>query len=74
MLITGENRFSQLKPCLAAAHHFLLFRQAAVPVIERIESAIRDPWERVCEEAELSPIDKNYRWGCRFFNPFSVAR
>lgn len=42
MLITGENRFSQLKTCLAAAHHFLLSRQAAIDVIERIETAIRE--------------------------------
>jgi hypothetical protein len=52
----------------------LLSRQAAVDAIDRIEAAIHDPWERVCEEAELSAVDKNYRWGCRFFNPFSVAR
>lgn len=32
MLITSDNRFSQLKTCLATAHHFLLSRQAAVEV------------------------------------------
>lgn len=74
MLITGDNRFSQLKTCLAAAHHFLLSRQVAVAVIERIEAAIRDNWQRVCEEAELSPVDKNYLWGRQFLNPFSVER
>ena len=74
MLITGENRFSQLKICLAAAHHFLLSRQAAVAVVDRIEAAIRDNWERACEEAELSPVDKNYLWGRQFLNPFSIER
>jgi len=74
MLIIGENRFSQLKTCLAAAHHFQLSRQAAVDAIDRIESAIRDNWERVCEEAELSPVDKNYLWGRQFFNSFSIER
>jgi len=74
MLITDENRFSQLKTCLAAAHHFLLSRQTAVAVIDRIETAIRDNWERVCEEAELSPVDKNYLWGRQFLNPFSIER
>ncbi len=74
MLITGENRFSQLKTCLAAAHHFLLSRQAAVAVIDRIEAAICDNWERVSEEAELSPVDKNYLWGRQFLNPFSIER
>lgn len=74
MLITDENRFSQLKTCLAAAHHFLLSRQAAVDAIERIETAIHDNWERVCEEAELSQVDKNYLWGRQFLNPFSIER
>ncbi len=74
MLITGDNRFSQLKTCLAAAHHFLLSRQAALDTIDRIETAIRDNWERVCGEAELSQVDKNYLWGHQFLNPFSVER
>jgi serine/threonine-protein kinase HipA len=74
MLITGENRFSQLKTCLAAAHHFLLSRQTAVDAIDRIETAIRDNWERVCGEGELSPVDKNYLWGRQFLNPFSIER
>jgi serine/threonine-protein kinase HipA len=74
MLITGENRFSQLKTRLAAANHFLLSRQAAVDAIERIETAVRDHWETVCEEAELNPVDKNYLWGRQFLNPFSIER
>lgn len=74
MLITGDNRFSQLKTCLAAAHHFLLSRQAAVDTIDRIETAIHDSWERICEEAELSPVEKNYLWGRQFLNPFSIER
>jgi len=74
MFITGENRFSQLKTCLAAAHHFLLSEQAAVGVIDRIETAIRDNWDMVCEEAELSLVEKNLFWEHQFLNPFSVVR
>lgn len=74
MLITGQNRFSQLKTCLAAAHHFLLSQQAAVGVIDRIETAIRDNWDLVCGEAEFSPVDKNYLWEHQFLNPFSIVR
>jgi serine/threonine-protein kinase HipA len=74
MLITGENRFSQLKTCLAAAHHFLLSEQQAVDVIDRIETVIRDNWNMVCGEAELDPVDKNFLWGHQFLNPFSIER
>jgi serine/threonine-protein kinase HipA len=73
LLITGDNRFSQLKTCLAAAHHFLL-SQKATALIDRIETAIRENWERVCEETELSLVDKNYLWGRQFLNPFSMER
>jgi serine/threonine-protein kinase HipA len=48
--ITGQNRFSQLKTCLGAAHHFLLSPQAAVDEIDRIESVIDDNWHRVSVE------------------------
>lgn len=74
MLITDGNRFSQLKTCLAAAHHFLLSRQAAVAEIDRIETSIRDHWQMVCEEAELNPVDKKYLWGRQFLNPFSIEK
>jgi len=52
----------------------LLSRQAAVDSIDRIEAAIRDHWEMVGEEAELSPIDKNFLWRRHFLNPFSIER
>jgi serine/threonine-protein kinase HipA len=52
----------------------LLSRQAAVALIDRIETAIRDNWERVCEEAEMNPVNKNYLWGHQFLNPFSIGR
>ncbi len=74
MLITAENRFSQLKTCLAAAHHFLLSEREAVGVIDQIETAIRENWGRVCAEAELSQIDKNYLWAHQFLNSFSIER
>lgn len=72
--MSPKRIFPQLKTCLVAAHHFLLSRQAAVTVIDRIETAIRENWERVCEEADLSPVDKNYLWGRQVLNPFSVER
>jgi serine/threonine-protein kinase HipA len=48
--------------------------QAAVEMIDRIETAIRENWEKICEEAELSPVDKNFLWGRQFLNPFSIGR
>jgi serine/threonine-protein kinase HipA len=74
MLIVGNNRFSQLKTCQEAAYLFLLSDAEANGIIERVIAAIHDNWDRVCEEAELSPIDKELMWQRQFLNPFSTER
>ncbi len=71
MKISGENNLSQVKSCLEAAHHFLLSSEDALSISERIESVIRKYWDAVCEEAQLSEIDKKLLWGRQFLNPFS---
>lgn len=72
MLISGNNNLSQLKSCLASAHNFLLPDVQARAIFEKIISAIKKHWGDVCEEAELSEIDKKLLWGRQFLNPFST--
>ncbi len=72
MLIVGDNRFSQLKTCLEAAHHFLLSDEEAKGIFDGIETAIRENWDKTCHEAELNEVDKNLLWQRQFLNPFSV--
>lgn len=71
MLIAGNDRMSRLQTCLASAHHFLLKEAEAVSIIERQVQLITEHWDAVCEEAELSQIDKNLFWGRQFLNPFA---
>ncbi|WP_200907029.1 type II toxin-antitoxin system HipA family toxin [Desulfatitalea tepidiphila] len=71
MKISGENNLSQLKSCLEAAHHFLLSNEDAMSVSARIEHGIRKYWDSVCEEAQLSEIDKKRLWNRQFLNPFA---
>ena len=71
MLISGEDRRSQLSTCLAAAHHFLLSRREAMEVIEQQLQAIAANWSVVCEEAGLRAADRGFLWGRQFFNPFA---
>jgi serine/threonine-protein kinase HipA len=70
MLITGENRMSQLTACLEAAAHFLLSKKDAEELIERQLVAIRDHWPGVCDEAALSEVERNLLWRRRILNPF----
>jgi serine/threonine-protein kinase HipA len=72
MKISGENNFSQLKSCLEAAHHFLMSKEDALSICGQIEDVIRNFWDAVCEEAQLSEIDKKLLWGRQFLNPFSL--
>jgi len=73
MLISGNNNLSRLKSCLETAHNFLLSEAQARTIFEKMISAIKRHWDEVCEEAELSEVDKKLLWGRQFLNPFSIA-
>jgi len=72
MLISGNNNLSQLKTCLETAHTFLLSEQQARDIFEKQKTAIESNWATVCDEAQLSVIDRKLLWGRQFFNPYSV--
>ena len=72
MLIHSNNNFSQLKPCLEAAKHFLLTPTEAHSICTHMVETIEQHWNPVCEQAELSEVDKNLFWQRQFLNPFSV--
>lgn len=72
MLISGNNNLSQLKTCLAAAHHFLLSKHDARHIFDHLRETIELHWVSVCEEAELSDVDKRFFWRRQFLNPYSI--
>lgn len=72
-IIDGKN-LSQLKYCLEAAHQFLISEEEAGYIFDHIETTIRDNWDGVCKEAQLSEIENSLLWGRQFLNPFSLAR
>lgn len=74
MLISDGNRMSQLKSCLEAAHHFLLSRDDARAIFAHQIDTINNNWNVVCEEAELSEVDKTLFWGRQFLNPYSIEQ
>jgi len=54
MLIVGDNRTSTRATCLEAAPRFQLDGKAARDIIAPQIGAIRDEWDDICEEAELT--------------------
>jgi serine/threonine-protein kinase HipA len=71
MAISGGNAASQLATCLQAARHFLLSEAAAVALIEQQMHIMGSQWPSLCEEAELSEVDRAMLWGRAFLNPFA---
>ena len=74
MLISGNNRMSQLKSCLEAAQHFLLSDEDARAIFARLTGAIENHWDALCEEAELSEVDKALFWKRQFLNPCALEQ
>ncbi|MFK0570017.1 type II toxin-antitoxin system HipA family toxin [Endozoicomonas sp.] len=71
MLIKGNQRQSQLSLCLQAADIFLLTREQAKDIIEHQKATIEKFWVEVCDEAELSEVDRTLFRGRQFLNPYS---
>jgi serine/threonine-protein kinase HipA len=73
MLIAGNNNLSQLKTCLKTAHNFLLSAADAHAIFETQIAAIEKHWTSVCDEAELSEVDRKLLWGRQFLSPHSIV-
>ncbi|MDT8429712.1 MAG: HipA domain-containing protein [Pseudomonadales bacterium] len=73
MLISGSKNLSQLKLCLEAAKHFLLSDDNARAIFAHLIETIEQHWQAVCDEAELSDVDRSFFWGRQFLNPFSIT-
>ena len=73
MLIAGGNRMSQVASCLDAAPAFHLTREDALEIARSQREKIQDNWGSVCDEAQLSEIDRAMLWGRQFVNPYSLT-
>lgn len=72
MRILGENKFSQLKVCRDAAHNFLLSENEAAAIFDHQIETIERYWLEVCDDAELSEVDRKLFWKRMFLNPFAL--
>ena len=70
MLISGNNRMSRVISCIEASPNFLLSTDEAKNIVEQQKQAIKENWNSVCDEANLSEIDRKLLWGRQFLNPY----
>ncbi len=72
MLIKGERRASTLATCLAAAPDYHLKEAEAAALIEDQITAMAQQWQAVCDEAELSIVDRKFFAGRQFLNSYAI--
>lgn len=72
MLIKGEERASTLATLLAAAPDYHLKETEAAALIEQQITTIAEHWQEVCDEADLSPVDRKLFAGRQFLNSYAL--
>ncbi|HEX2653484.1 MAG TPA: HipA domain-containing protein [Xanthobacteraceae bacterium] len=72
MLIVGDKRLSQIAVCLEASPAFQLSKQEATSIVAHQVTIIRDQWDRVCDEAGLNAVDRQFLWRRQILNPFAL--
>lgn len=72
MLITGDSRASTFATLVAAAPDYHMKEADAVALIERQITTIAAHWQSVCEEADLSPVDRKLLAGRQFLNSYAI--
>lgn len=73
MLISGKNNLGRLESCFEAANQFLLSEEDAREISDHQINIIERHWEEVCDEAELSEVDRKLFWRRQFLNPYSTG-
>lgn len=71
MLITGDERLSRIAVCLKAAPSFRLKDNEALTIAKHQIDTIRDKWSTVCDEANLTEVDRRLLWRRQFLNEFA---
>jgi len=71
MLIEGADRSSRLEVCRISANRYLLSGAEAKEIIDGQVQAIIDAWREVCDQAQLSEVDRAFLWRRQFLNDFA---
>ncbi|MBZ6079056.1 type II toxin-antitoxin system HipA family toxin [Microvirga puerhi] len=72
MLIKGDGRASTLATLLAAAPDYHLKEAEAAALIEHQITTIAEHWQDVCDEADVSAVDRKLFAGRQFLNSYAL--
>lgn len=65
-------RFSQVAGCVARAGTYLLSEAQAREIVDRQIEVIETQWAEVCEQADLTEVERNGFWRRQFLNPYAT--
>jgi serine/threonine-protein kinase HipA len=72
MFIQGQDRRSQIAVCLKAAPLFSLSEIDALDIaVKQIRT--REQWSDVCQEAQLSQVDRHLLWRRQLLHPIAFV-
>ena len=71
MLITDNDKRSLLETCRLAAPNFLINDRDAKELIDHQIETITRLWPAICDEAEISTVDRTYLWRRQFLNDYA---
>jgi serine/threonine-protein kinase HipA len=63
-------RMSRLGGCVRAAAHYLLDEGEARAICDRLVTTIRERWDDVADESELTADERRLLWGRAILNPY----
>lgn len=69
-----EGNYSTLSNVLSISESFQIPKHEALDIIERMVSEIKQNWEPVCDEAELSTAERERLWKKVILNPFCFQK
>jgi serine/threonine-protein kinase HipA len=70
----GEDgwRMSQVAGCVARASSYLLSEPDAREIVDHQIHVIEAEWDDVCEQAELTEVERKGFWQRQFLNPYAA--
>ncbi len=69
----SQGNFSTLINAQSISQYFQISSEDAYILISEMINTLKNHWTRICEEADLSMIERNRLWGSCIFNPFCFS-
>ncbi|TNF34229.1 MAG: type II toxin-antitoxin system HipA family toxin [Gammaproteobacteria bacterium] len=68
----SEGNHSTLTNCLSISNAFQIDKEHATEMIEALVNTVKDNWTSVCDEAEMTEIEKSRLWQRAILNPYCL--